>query len=143
MKDRAFPAEWVLPLVPECEDAVETLHRSTCLLVMEEEAPEKQDASMAALEEVAREAKDKGDDKFSFMVATETSQITVRIRELAKLPARPKVGQSAALLLNIQEDRIFKLPSTWEATADSVRTVVSAFTDNKLEQLGEVVALAA
>jgi len=143
MKDRAFPAEWVLPLVPECEDAVESLHRSTCLLVMEEEAPEKQDASMAALEEVAREAKDKGDDKFSFMVATETSQITVRIRELAKLPARPKVGQSAALLLNIQEDRIFKLPSTWEATADSVRTVVSAFTDNKLEQLGEVVALAA
>ena len=53
------------------------------------------------------------------------------------------MGQSAALLLNLQEDRIFKLPSTWEATADSVRTVVSAFTDNKLEQLGEVVALAA
>merc|ERR1712124_112320 len=48
--------------VPECEDAAESLNSSTCLLVMEEEAPEKQDASMAALEEVAREAKDKGDD---------------------------------------------------------------------------------
>merc|ERR1712224_180982 len=40
MKDRAFPAEWVPPLVPECEDAVESLNSSTCLLVMEE-APEK------------------------------------------------------------------------------------------------------
>jgi len=142
-KNRAFPAEWVPPLVPECEDAVESLNRSTCLIVMEEEAPEKQDASMAALEEVAREAKAKGDDKISFMVATETSRITAQIRKLAKLPARPKVGQSATLLLNLQEDRIFKLPSTWEATADSVREVVSAFTDNKLEQLGELVALAA